>query len=51
MTVEPGSSSASLVQDFFAAFGRGDLEGVVATFHPNAEIIAVRDAQRGDHEL
>lgn len=51
MTSERDSSSASVVREFFAAFGRGDLEGVVATFHPNAEIIAVRNAPRGENDV
>ena len=39
------------MRDFFAAFGRGDLEGLVRLFHPDAELVAVRDAPRGEGEL
>jgi hypothetical protein len=36
MDAMKGSSSADVVREFFAAFGRGDVEGVIGTFHPDA---------------
>lgn len=36
------SSSSTVVKQFFSAFGKGDLEGLVATFDPAATLIAVR---------
>lgn len=44
-------SSAEVVRQFFAAFGKGDLEAVVAAFHPDAQIVAVRKGARGNGEL
>lgn len=45
------SESAAVVQGFFAAFGKGDFEGLVASFHPDAEIVAVRPGHpnAGEH--
>ena len=43
-------SSADVVKGFFAAFGKGDLEGVVSSFDQQANIVAVRKGERrGDH--
>lgn len=39
------------VQAFFAAFGKGDLEALVQTFDPNAEITAVRTGERAAGQL
>ena len=35
-------SSSQVIRQFFAAFGAGDVDGVVALFHPEATITAVR---------
>jgi ketosteroid isomerase-like protein len=51
MTAPASSNGTKIVKDFFAAFGRGDLQGVVATFHPRAEIVAVRADSRADGQL
>src|SRR5687767_7288925 len=51
MTTQASTNGSKIVKDFFAAFGRGDLDGVVASFHPRAEIIAVRAGSRGDGQL
>ncbi|XXF80119.1 nuclear transport factor 2 family protein [Myxococcaceae bacterium GXIMD 01537] len=51
MNAMKGSSSADVVREFFAAFGRGDVEGVIGTFHPEARIVAVRQAARRENEL
>lgn len=40
------TQSAEVVRRFFAAFASGDGEALVATFHPEAEIVAVRDGAR-----
>lgn len=42
------TSSVEVVKGFFAAFGKGDVDGVVAAFHPRAQIVAVRKAPRKD---
>jgi uncharacterized protein len=44
------SSSVDVVKGFFAAFGKGDGEGVVNSFHEKASIVAVRKGERkGNH--
>lgn len=40
------NENVDVVKGFFAAFGRGDLEGIVGAFHPRAAIIAVRAGAR-----
>jgi uncharacterized protein len=50
-TTQASTNGSKIVKDFFTAFGRGDLDGVVASFHPRAEIIAVRAGSRGDGQL
>lgn len=41
---------SDVVKAFFAAFGKGDFEGIIATFHPQATISAVREGkQQGSH--
>lgn len=42
--------SADVVKAFFAAFGKGDFNGIIDTFHPQATISAVREGkQQGTH--
>lgn len=43
--------SNDTVKQFFAAFGKGDVEGVVQSFDPAATIVAVRAGQRANNEL
>lgn len=38
------NESKKLVEDFFTAFGNGNVDGILATFHENATIIAIRDS-------
>ncbi|MFT3913430.1 MAG: nuclear transport factor 2 family protein [Anaeromyxobacteraceae bacterium] len=38
--------SADAVRRFFSAFGRGDVDGLVAAFHPEALVAAVREGPR-----
>ena len=45
------STSADVVREFFNAFGKGDVEGVIGTFHPQAEIVAVRKGARKEGEV
>ena len=45
------SSSAEVVREFFGAFGAGDRDRIIATFHPEAQIVAVRSAVRNAGEL
>jgi ketosteroid isomerase-like protein len=44
-------AAKEIVQQFFTAFGKGDLEGLVATFHENNTITAVRSGTRTNHQL
>ena len=43
--------SKEVVQGFFNAFGKGDFNGVVNSFHDSCTIIAVRDASRTGSEI
>lgn len=43
-------SSTETVQQFFAAFGKGDVEGIVEAFDPRANIVAVRAGRRENTE-
>lgn len=43
--------AVAVTRAFFAAFGRGDLEAVAATFHPDCTLTAVRAGERRDGEL
>jgi uncharacterized protein len=45
------SSSADVVRGFFAAFGKGDADGVINSFHPEVAITAVRRAERKPDQL
>jgi ketosteroid isomerase-like protein len=38
--------SKEVVQDFFNAFGKGDFDGIVNSFHDSCTIIGIRDAER-----
>jgi uncharacterized protein len=49
--VSKAPQSADVVRQFFAAFGSGDLEGVVGRFAPNATIVAVRSGPRREGEV
>jgi ketosteroid isomerase-like protein len=51
MTTATSRDGTEIVKDFFAAFARGDVEGVVAAFHPQAEIVAVRPGPRAAGQL
>jgi uncharacterized protein len=44
-------ASKEVVQRFFSAFGNGDFNGVVNSFHDSCTVIAVRDSQRGDDQI
>jgi ketosteroid isomerase-like protein len=51
MITQSSAASTAPVRAFFAAFSNGDLEGIVATFARDAEIVAVRPRDRRDGEL
>jgi len=43
--------SKEVVQGFFTAFGNGDFNGVMNSFHDSCTIHAVRDAQRSGSQI
>lgn len=45
------AASTVPVRAFFAAFSTGNLDGILATFDPRAEITAVRQGRRADGQL
>ena len=45
------SASKQTLAQFFSAFGSGDVEGVVALFHPEAAITAVRSGTPAPGQL
>ncbi|PJZ55599.1 nuclear transport factor 2 family protein [Leptospira barantonii] len=45
------NTPVNVVNGFFSAFGKGDLPGVIGSFHENASITAVRKASRKSGEL
>ena len=44
-------SAADVVKGFFEAFGKGDSEGVINSFHPETSITAVRKGERKGDQL
>ena len=44
-------SSKEVVGNFFEAFGNGDFQGILDTFHPQVKIIAVRDSEVSSNSL
>src|SRR6478735_3716532 len=38
--------SKEVVQDFFTAFGNGDFNGVINSFHDSCTVVGIRDAER-----
>lgn len=38
-------SSKDVLKAFFTAFGNGDFQGILNTFHPDVEVTAVRNAE------
>lgn len=49
--METVKQSKEVVQGFFNAFGKGDFNGVINSFHDNCTITAVRDAERSDTQI
>jgi uncharacterized protein len=51
INMNTAQASSETVKQFFAAFGKGDVEGIVGTFDPAATIVAVRAGEREHDEL
>ncbi len=45
------SNSKAAVQEFFNAFGQGNMQGILDSFHDQCKIVAVRDAARKGDEV
>ena len=43
--------SKEVVQGFFTAFGNGDFNGVVNSFHDSCTVVAIRDSQRSENQI
>lgn len=43
--------SKEIVQGFFNAFGKGDLNGILHCFHDSCTIIGIRDAKRKEKQI
>lgn len=44
-------SAAEVLKGFFEAFGKGDADGVINSFHPDSLIVAVHKGERKDYQL
>ena len=40
-----------IVQEFFNAFGKGDLTGILNCFHDSCTLIGIRDTQRNEKQI
>jgi len=51
--METGKSKQSkeVVQSFFTAFGNGDFNGVMNTFHDSCTVIGIRDSERNASQI
>lgn len=45
------TANATPVEAFFEAFGKGDYQGILDTFHPQTTITAVRKGNRTNNEI
>lgn len=50
-SMETGKQSKQVVQQFFEAFGKGDVQGVILSFHDSCSITAVRQSERTNADL
>jgi ketosteroid isomerase-like protein len=50
-TADTRKSASEVLKGFFEAFGRGDADGVINSFHPDSVIVAVRKGERKDNQL
>jgi ketosteroid isomerase-like protein len=49
--METVKQSKAVVQDFFNAFGKGDFNGIINSFHDSSRITAVRDGNRNGSQI
>jgi ketosteroid isomerase-like protein len=50
-TMETKKQSKEVVQGFFTAFGNGDFNGVINSFHDSCTVTAIRDSQRNESQI
>lgn len=50
-SMETGNQSKEVVQGFFNAFGKGDFQGIINSFHDSCSITAVREAEKNTGEV
>src|SRR6187399_2071651 len=50
-TMEAKRQSKEVLQGFFTAFGNGDFNGIVNSFHDSCTVVAIRDSQRSDNQI
>lgn len=51
MKTSKAKQSKEVVQDFFSAFGNGDFDGVVNSFHDSCTVIGIRDSERSGDQI
>lgn len=51
METTVAKQSKDVVKDFFAAFGSGDFNGVMNSFHDSCTVIGIRDGKRTGSQL
>lgn len=49
--METVKQSKEVVQDFFNAFGNGDFNVIINSFHDNCTIVAIRDGERNGTQI
>lgn len=49
--MEHVKQSKEVVQGFFTAFGNGDFEGVINSFHDSCTVIGIRDSERSGKQI
>lgn len=50
-SIDTTKSATEVLKGFFEAFGKGDADGVINSFHPDSIIVAVRKGERNDNQL
>src|SRR6187399_703652 len=50
-TMEAKRQSKEVLQGFFTAFGNGDFNGVINSFHDSCTVVAIRNAERKGNQI
>ena len=51
METVTAKQSKEVVQGFFTAFGNGDFNGVVNSFHDSCTVVGIRDSERSGNQI